>query len=154
MPRVSNIELLHQAEQPTIVIRTRTKVEHLPMLIGESFAKLSSYLEEQDQILSDVPFVAYHNMEMQDLDVEIGFPVAQPLLAQGDIVPGTIPGGLRIFCMYRGPYQDMGHLYIEMQEWMTAHGYLPAGPVYEQYYNGPEFPERELLTRITMRVRK
>jgi len=154
MPRVSNIELLKQNEQPSLVIRVRTKVDDLPKIIGESYGRLCAYLGELGEIVSDLPFIAYHNMDMQDLDVEIGFPVADPLPGKGGIEPGTIPGGTRIFCIYRGPYQEMTPAYMDMQKWMGDNGYAPAGPVYENYFNGPEFPADELLTRIVMMVRK
>ena len=29
----------------------------------------------------------------------------------------------------------------EMAEWIGKNGFVPTGTVYENYYNGPEFPE-------------
>jgi len=40
MPRISNIEILQRREQATLSIRTTTKVEDLPVLIGESYGKM------------------------------------------------------------------------------------------------------------------
>lgn len=154
MPRMTNVELLKQNEQRTLVIRTRTKVQDLPRLIGESYGKLGAYLAELGETLSDLPFVAYHNMDMQDLDVEIGFPVANPLPEKGEIKQGIIPAGLRIFCVYRGPYGEVGPVYGEMQQWIEEKGYRPVGTAYEYYYNGPDFPGSELLTRIVIPVVK
>ncbi|KLK89411.1 transcriptional regulator [Methanoculleus sediminis] len=150
MPRVSNIEMLRRREQPTLSIRTRAKVEDLPMLIGESYCRMADYLKELGELLSDVPYVAYHNMDMQDLDVEIGFPVSKVLPERGDIRSGSIPGGNVVFCIYRGAYRDMAPTYDEMANWIEKNGLKPAGTVYEYYYNGPEFPESELLTMIVM----
>lgn len=152
MPRVSNIEVLRKREQPTLFIRTRTGVERLPMLIGESYCKMAAYLEELGEHVSDVPYVAYHNMDMQDLDVEIGFPVAKALPEKGDIQAGSIPEGNVVFCMYRGAYREMASAYNDMAAWIEEHGLKPVGSVYECYYNGPEFPESELLTMIVMPV--
>lgn len=152
MPRVSNIEILYKNEQPTLSIRTRTKVENLPMLIGESYGKMASYLKELGEFLSDVPYVAYHNMDMQDLDVEIGFSVSKTLPGQGDVNAGFIPAGKAIFCMHRGPYSEVEPTYVEMAKWIEDNGYTPVGTAYEHYYNGPEFPESETLTRIVMPI--
>ncbi|WP_243671031.1 GyrI-like domain-containing protein [Methanoculleus chikugoensis] len=107
MPRVSNIELLQKREQPTLSIRTRAKVEDLPMLIGGGYGRMADYLKELGEHLSDVPYVAYHNMDMQNLDVEMGFPVPKVLPEKGDIRSGSIPEGKFVFCMYRGAYRDM-----------------------------------------------
>lgn len=150
MPRVSDIEILQKAEQPTLAIRTRTNVENLPALIGGSYGKMAAYLKEIGEFLSDVPYVAYHNMDMQDLDVEIGFPVSKPLPGKGDIQPGFIPAGKVVFCMYRGAYREMEGVYGEMVKWIEDNAYKPAGTVYEHYFNGPEYPESEMLTMIVM----
>jgi effector-binding domain-containing protein len=150
MPRITNIEILQKNEQPTLSIRKRTQVEKLPMLIGECYGKMAAYLKETDQLLADVPFVAYHNMDMQNLDVEMGFPLSQPLSGQGDIKAGCIPAGRLVFCMYRGPYSEIETTYNEMAKWIKDNGYKAIGTFYEYYYNGPEFPESEALTMIAM----
>ncbi|KAF5088453.1 GyrI-like small molecule binding domain protein [anaerobic digester metagenome] len=152
MPRISNIELLQKREQPTLSIRTRAKVEDLPMLIGGGYGRMAAYMKELGELLSDVPYVAYHNMDMQNLDVEMGFPVSKVLPEKGDMQPGSIPGGRVVFCMYRGAYRDMAPTYEEMAGWIEKNGLKPVGTAYEHYYNGPEYPESELLTMIVMPV--
>lgn len=153
MPKISRIELLKQREQPTLVIRTHTSIQDLPRLIGESYGKLGAYLQERGELLSDIPFVAYHNMDMQNLDVEIGFPVASPLPGKGEIQAGQIPEGKIVFCMYLGGYAEIGPVYEEMAKWITDKGLIPEGTAYEYYYNDPEFPENQLLTKIVMTVK-
>ena len=152
MPRISDIEILYKNERPALSIRANTKVESLPALIGQSYGKMAAYLKELDEYLADVPYVAYHNMDMQNLDVEIGFPVAKALPGKDDIQSGAIPAGKVIFCMYRGAYQEMAPTYNEMQKWIEDNGVKPAGAAYEHYYNGPGFPESEMLTMIVMPI--
>jgi len=152
MPRVSNIDILRKREQPTLSIRTRTKVEDLPVLIGESYGKMAVYLKELGEFPSDIPYVAYHNMDMQNLDVEIGFPVSEALPEKGEIQSGSIPEGNVVFCMYRGAYREMVSTYNEMANWIEENRLKPTGTVYECYYNGPEYPESELLTMIVMPI--
>lgn len=153
MPKISRIEMLKQREQPTLTIRTHTKVQDLPQLIGESYGKLGAYLQEMGELMSDIPFVAYHNMDMQNLDVEIGFPVAMPLPGKGEIKPSFIPEGKIVFCMYLGSYAEVGPVYEEMAKWITDKGLIPGETAYEYYYNDPEFPENQLLTKIIMTVK-
>lgn len=154
MAKMSNITVLKQNEQPTISIRTKTSVDQLPQLIGESYGKMSVYLNELNEYLSDVPFVAYHNMDMQNLDVEIGFSVANPLPGKGDIKARSIPAGLIVFSMNRGPYSKMEPLYREMAKWIEKNGFEATGTAYEYYYNDTSFLETELLTKIVMPVKK
>ena len=154
MPRITDIMLHEQKEMNTLVVRTRTTVQNLPKLIGGSYGKIAAYLGELQEVMADIPFVAYQNMDMQDLDVEIGFPVAKKLLAKGDIKAGIIPAGLMVSCMYQGAYGKMQSVYEEMTKWMQENGYAPSGAAYECYYNGPDYPENLLLTRIMMQVKR
>ena len=153
MPKMSNIELLQLNEQPALSIRTTTQVEKLPALIGESYGKIAAYIKELGENFSDVPFVAYHNLDMQNLDVEMGFPVTKSLPDKNEIKSTFIPAGKIIFCMYRGAYIEMASVYNEMAKWITENGYEPVGTSYEYYYNSPEFPESELLTKIVMPIK-
>lgn len=150
MPRVSNIEMLKHNDQPVLSIRVHTNVNKLPQLIGECFGKMGAYLQELGERLSDVPFVAYHNQDMENLDVEIGFPVAKSLPDKCDIKSGFIAGGNIIFCMYRGAYSGVEQTYNEMQQWMKEKGVASTGVSYEFYYNDLSFSEEELLTKIMM----
>lgn len=149
------IELKEQAFQPTLSIRVRTRVEELPKLIGENYHKIAAYLEELGEKVAGVPYTAYYNMDMQDLDVEMGFPVVRPLPGKGPIMPGTIPEGLVVTCMHKGPYSGMEPMYQAMMQWIAENPYEPVGTAYEYYYNSPaEVPESELLTRVDMPVKK
>ncbi len=154
MPRIADIALLHLAEQPTLAIRARTPVEGLPALIGQSYGKISQYLQELGETMADMPFVGYHNLDMADLDVEIGFPLALPLTGRGDIQAGLHPAGYAVAGLHQGPYAEMGPLYQEMAAWIEANGLIPAGPAYEYYFNGPGTPESALLTKVVMPVIK
>lgn len=153
MPKMSNIQTIKQREQPTLIIRLTTRVEELPQVIGASYGKIVAYLDEIGELMTDVPFVAYHNMDMQNLDVEMGFPVAKSYPGNGEVKPGLIPEGKIIFCMYRGPYAEMEPVYMEMSQWFEENNCQPEGISYEYYYNDPEFPESEWLTKIVMPIK-
>lgn len=94
MPKISNIELLEKPEQPTLSIRVRTSVADLPKHIGKGYGQMAEYLKKEGKYLSDIPFVAFHSFEdMTDMDVEIGFPTAEPLPGEDDVKAGVIPAG-------------------------------------------------------------
>jgi len=149
------IELREQTYQPTLSIRVRTRVEDLPKLIGESYHKIAAYIDEIGEKMAGAPFTAYYNLDMQDLDVEMGFPVVRPLPGNGPIIPGAIPEGPMVSCIHKGPYSSMEPMYQAMTQWIEEHHYEPVGTVYEVYFNSPgEVPESELLTRVDMPVKK
>jgi effector-binding domain-containing protein len=151
---MSQIELSEQNAQPVLMIRTRTSMETLSNVIGEGYEKIVSYLAGIGQQPAGVPYTCYHNTDMQDMDVEIGFPVAKMLPGKGDIQAGELPAGKYVTMMYKGPYSGMEKPYDEIFAWMKARGYGQAGVYYEYYYNAPdEVPEEELLTKIAIPVK-
>ena len=142
-------ELIQQSAQPVLSIRTRTPMDNLKQTIGSSYDAIMQYLSEIGENASDAPFVAYYNMDMQDLDVEIGYPVGKAIQGKDEIKQSEIPYGRYAACLYTGSYSKMESAYNAISEWMKENGYTPTGVVYEFYLNDPqEIPEDELQTRI------
>jgi effector-binding domain-containing protein len=145
------IELVEQQSRPVLSIRMKTTLAGLPNIIGDSYHRIADYLAELGEQPADVPFTAYYNTDMQNLDIELGFTVGKPLVGKGDITAGKTAGGKAALCMYKGPYSGMETVYNEIFKWITENGHQPKGVFYEYYYNSPgEVPESELLTRIVI----
>jgi len=144
-----NCELIEQTSQPTLVIHTRTSVENLPQVLGNAYQKIAQYFGETGSQPSGAPFVTYFNMDMQSLDVEIGFPIAKALDGRGDIQPSEIPGGKLARCLYTGPYPEIGPAYESLMQYVAKEGYQTTGISYEFYLNDPTVtPPSELQTQI------
>ena len=138
-----------KAAQPTIAIRTRAAVQNLPQVLGKAYGDIMNYLMEIGVQPAGAPYVGYFNMDMQDLDLEIGFPVEQTISGKGDIQASEIPAGKQVSCLHTGPYSTVEPAYNAMMEWVPANGYIATGVSYEFYLNDPELtPESELLTKI------
>jgi hypothetical protein len=78
-------------------------VDNLPKLLGRVFGAIMAYLGALKKEPGGPPFVAYHNMDMQKLDVEVGFPILGMLPGKKEIQPATIPGGEVPTCMHTEP---------------------------------------------------
>ena len=142
-------ELLDRAAQPTLAVRTRAPIQRLPQVVGQAYGAVFQYASQLGFQPSGAPFVAYHNMDMQDLDMEIGFPYAQKLPGKGNVVAGEIPGGKAAACLHVGPYDQLGAAYEALHKWMGANGYVPTGVAYEFYLNDPQTtPPAELQTQV------
>lgn len=148
------IEVIDQKAQPVLYIRTRTTQGDFPKIIGEAYHKIFKYLKEINEDPVDAPYTAYYNLDMNNLDVEMGFPVGRPLLGKNDIKSGEIPRGRYVTCLYKGPYSQMEQSYNEIFRWIEDNGYEKTGVYYEYYFNSPvEVPESELITRIAIPVK-
>lgn len=151
---IFKLQLSEQEAQPVLSIRTRTVLEKLPQVIGEAYGEIMQYLTEIGEQPANAPYTAYFNLDMQDLAVEMGFPVAKPLPAKGAIQSGEVPQGKYVSCMYKGPYSQMEEPYNELFKWIEQNGYEPKGVYYEYYYNAPnEVPESELMTKIAIALK-
>ena len=142
-------ELQKAAPQPAVSIRTWASVQELPKVLGQSFAAVAQYLAEKGEQPAGPVFVAYYNMDMQNLDIEAGFPVARELEGRGAIRSSEIPGGDLASCVFTGPYSDMVPAYEALKTWVEGQGREPTGVSYEIYLNDPQTtPQQELQTRI------
>ncbi len=100
---IDKCEIRKQQAQPVMSIRTKASVQNLPLVLGKGFGDVVNYIIVQGAQPQGPPFVAYYNMDMEDLDIEIGFPVAKKLPGAGDIKAGEIPAGKVASCVYTGP---------------------------------------------------
>jgi len=142
-------ETLIRPAQPVMSVRTRAAVDDLPEVLGRVYARLMKYLSSQGAAPSGAPFVGYYNMDMQDLDLEIGFPVTKSLTGDETIQAGEIPAGEYAACLYTGPYQKMKEPYSALQEYIASLGRMPTGVAYEVYLNAPnQVPPEQLKTQI------
>ncbi len=147
-------EIVSQSTCPAMTIRTRSAVQDLPMVIGQSYASIARYLQDAGASPSGPPFVIYYNMDMQNLDVEIGFPVARMLPDHGDIHASELPGGDMGVCLHTGPYDTMCGTYEALNRFIGEQGRTAIGTAIEEYLNAPgETPPEKLLTRIILPLR-
>ncbi len=148
-----DFDIKEQPLQLTASIRTRAKVQDLPEVIGRSYMAIIQYLNELGEPPVGVPFTAYYNMDMNDLDVEMGFPVANKIQEKDEIYSGEISAGKCVAAMHYGPYSEMEPTYEKIMKWINDKGYSMTGVSYEFYLNDPrEVPEEKLETQIMIPV--
>jgi effector-binding domain-containing protein len=142
-------EIKEMPAQPALAIRTRTSLQNLPQTIGECFGKVINYLGQNGEQPAGAPYVGYYNLDTDDLDVEMGFPVAKVLPGKGEITVSQLPGGKTGTCMYTGPYSEMPVAYEALKKLLDEKRLEPTGIVYEVYYNSPaEVRPEDLQTLI------
>jgi len=147
-------ELSEQKAQNTIVIRTRCATQDLPQVLGKAYDALMNYMRVTGVQVSGAPFVGYFNMDMQDLDIEVGFPVMESVVGKDEIKPGTIPAGKQLSCIYKGPYSQIEPAYNAIMDYAAANNHTWTGVCYEFYLNDPvDTPESELLTKIVLFIK-
>ena len=148
-------EIKEQNAQSTLSIRARTPIDGLPQLLGESYGKIAGYLAELGEQPTGAPFAAYYNIDMQDLDVEIGFPVSNALAGEDNIQASEVPGGNLAFAIHIGPYGEIGSAYEALTQFVKEQGYESTGISFEFYLNDPEMTSQDQLqTRIVFPLKE
>jgi len=143
-------EITDQPERPTLSVRTRAAVQDLPQLFDRIYGALMRYMGEMGAQPAGEPFAAYYNMDMQNLDIEIGFPVSKPLPDRGEIKCSVLLAGKYASTVHIGPYDAVGPAYEALTQYVKASGCEPTGVAYEFYFSGPETPPEEIRTQIVL----
>ncbi|OQY41540.1 MAG: AraC family transcriptional regulator [Anaerolineaceae bacterium 4572_78] len=142
-------DLVERPTQPTLSIRTSSAVQDLPDVLGQSYGAISQYLAVLGESPAGAPFVGYYNMDMQDLDIEIGFPVSKELSGKGNIQTSEIQGGKFAATLHIGSYGEIESAYDALSRWMNENGHDSIGVSYEIYLNDPtRVQPNELQTKI------
>lgn len=153
MAVISKINLLEQPEQYVLSIRTILHFNHYPNAAKEAYDKIMKYAELNGILFSGGPFVCYHNADLENLDVEMGFPVARPVAGYDDISGNTIPAQKVVSGIFLGAYEDTDPLMLEIMQWIADHGYDQQGKIFNYYLNDDSRKANELLTQIVIPIK-
>jgi len=150
------IELTPQASQPTLYVRLKTSVDELTEAFDNNFALIESYLSEIGEQPASAPYAAYYNHDMQNLDVEMGFPVAQVLPGRDEIKSGVLPAFEKAVCgIHKGSYGSLNETYEEIYKYVADNNFEVSGAHYDFYISNPDHTsENELITKIVLPVIK
>jgi effector-binding domain-containing protein len=142
-------ETIELEAQPTLSIRTRTSIGDMPQTLDEGYGTIAGYLNDLGEKPAGSPYVAYFNMDMENLDIELGIPVGKELQGQGRITVCQMPGGTAATCVHTGPYDGLKEAYRALSQWIQEQGHQMAGVAYEVYVDDPrDTPPEQLRTRI------
>lgn len=142
-------EVKERESQLVMSIRTNSSVQDLPQVLGKSYGEIAQYLGGLGECPAGPPFVAYYNMDLQNLDIEIGFPVSKKIDGKENIKLSQIASGKYASCLYMGPYNEIESAYSELSQWIEDNGYKSTGVAYEIYLNDPsQTSPQDLKTEI------
>ena len=91
------------------------------------------------------PYGRYHEFGPEQVDVEIGIPVAMPVgnlrpLAEcqpGELGASELPGGRAAITVHRGPYDTLSATYDGLHDWIHANGHDEGSGPWESYIDDP-----------------
>lgn len=147
-------EIVEASAQPTLVVRKRSSFERMPQVLGEGWGEVMAVAAVAGAEPVGSPFAAFHTMDRNDFDLEVGFVFDRPVQGAGEVTAGEIPAGSKLQCTHVGPFDQLGAAYAAMHAWMADRGLEHDGPSYEHYLDDPaDTPIDEVRTLIVIPVR-
>lgn len=148
-------ELKELVSQPAVTIRVRAAVQELGGVFEKGYKEITGYMDEMKVFPDGPPFAIYYNMDMQNLDVEFGFPVMKKLPDRGEIKGSETIAGKAATCIHKGSYKDLGLTYDKLMKWIDENGYKAKEMACEIYLSDPENTKPEdLVTEVCLLIKE
>lgn len=143
------MEILDMKEKLTLIIRKTTSIQKMPSVLGTCYGEIIQYVKEIGAKEPIESFVVYHNMDMSNLEIDVGFTVPEKLPGKGHIEMSLIRAGKYATALHEGPYDTLADTYNELTEFVKKKGFEAEDWVYEVYLNNPmDSPEEPPRTMI------
>ena len=131
------IELKDLPDRYVVTARTTTT----PDKIGETFGELLPQVDAEILNAGVRPtgpaFAIYHVYREDRVDMELGFPVDEPIPTTDPVVGRELPATTAAVTFHHGPYTALGDAYKAVEAWMQENGREASGPAWEVYWVGP-----------------
>ncbi len=132
------VRVRETAPQEIVSVRGHTSVREMPAFFGAAYRDIFRRLGDTGVRPVGPGFSIYHDPDFRedDVDVEVGVPVSDPVETEGRIVGSRLPGGPIAYTVHVGPYDMIGSAYQALDGWVREHGHEMAGPPREVYLVG------------------
>jgi effector-binding domain-containing protein len=134
---MADIQVTQHDEQPTAGIREQVPIGGLQEFFGRAFQETMAYIQSHGLDPVGPPFGKYYGTPADVVDVEAGFPVAAPITAEGNVIPGSLPAGKVVETVHVGSYETMHRSYSDMERYFAAAGLKPSSIMWESYLSDP-----------------
>ena len=131
-------QLIHTEEQLTAVIHLTVSRAEISNVMGPAIAEIMSTITAQGATITR-PCFSYHQKRPTDIfDFEVGFPVNQPITADGRVKMSKLPAVKVIRTIYQGGYERLGAAWSELCKWIEAKELNMQESLWECYLTDPE----------------
>lgn len=127
---MTTVEVRNCAARPTASVRVRVTPAELATMFPRYLPVIGARAAQVGAAIVVPPFARYHAMNGTEFDVEIGVPLARPMVGQqalvdageGEIERSELPDCRAATLVYHGPYVGLGDAWDELQSWVEREG--------------------------------
>jgi effector-binding domain-containing protein len=143
--------------QPSVAVRQQQPMAELNLseLFDTHLPNIADQIVNLGGTPAGAPYGRYHQFGPDQVDVEIGIPVAAPVanlraLAEcetGEMGSSELPGGEAAVLVHRGSYDGLSGSYDQLHEWIHAQGRDEGPGPWESYVDDPSEVEDQSQLR-------
>ena len=133
--------------QPSVAVRIQGPMNELDLseLFDTHLPNIADQIANMGGSPTGAPYGRYHEFGPEQVDVEIGIPIAMPVgdlrpLAEaepGELGASELPGGRAAVLVHRGSYDGLGGTYDGLHDWLHANGHEEGPGPWESYIDDP-----------------
>ena len=133
--------------QPSVAVRMQQPMAELNLaaLFDTHLPNIADQIANLGGTPAGPPYGRYHQFGPDQVDVEIGIPVAMPVanlrpLAEceaGEMGSAELPGGEAAVLIHRGSYDALSGAYDGLHDWIHAQGRDEGSGPWESYVDDP-----------------
>jgi effector-binding domain-containing protein len=131
------IELKELPDQYVVTVRTTTTPDKLAEVFQEVLPEVDAEIIQAGERPSGPPFALYHVYRDDHVDMEVGFPVGEPIPTSGRVLGRELVATEAAVTFHHGPYTSLSEAYTAVEAWLAANGREASGPPWEVYWTGP-----------------
>lgn len=136
---------IREAQLPAseaVAIRTTVPLSGIPDFLGEAFPELDAAIRAGGGQVIGPPFVRYHSVKPDAVDLEAVLCTDQPVPARGRVAPLKLQAAKAAVVRHVGHYSKLQPAYEAIDRWVKEHGLHPTEAPREVYVTSPaEIPD-------------
>jgi len=130
-------ELVELEEFAYASVRKEVPYLEVSLIMGEMLGTVSSFIEDVNVGIAGAPFAIYHEMEGEQIDLECGIPISEPVIGTETIITSVYPSIKCAAVDYYGDYRQLEDAHTTLQTWIEERNFKLAGSPLEFYLTDP-----------------
>ena len=131
------IEVKDLRDRYVVTVRTTTTPDQIGATFQEVLPEIDAEILNAGIRPTGPQFAIYHVYDKDKVDMELGFPVDEPIPTAGRVIGRELPATLAAVTWHHGPYEGLGEAYRAVEAWLEGEGKRASGPPWEVYWTGP-----------------
>jgi effector-binding domain-containing protein len=143
-------DLANLHETMTAVIHGVVPMAEIADFFDRSFSELATVLEGQGMAPTGPAFARYAGPPGETADLEVGFPVHEPVMPEGEVHPSSLPAGRVARLLHAGGYGELSESWGRLGAWIADQGLTPGADLWEVYVTepNPDMDPADLRTEL------